>query len=399
MCASAAALAAAFAFTPAPAPASEAPAAQAPRIIGLRHVEGRTRVALRLPRATGFEVFALADPPRLVVAFDAPAWEGAPPPPPPGGLVRAVRAGLAADGRARLVLELARPARLAEAVQFPDPDDATGPTVLRLELAYASPDGFAAVAGWPEGRGPLAPAPPPADPRPLVMIDPGHGGMDPGAIRGEAVEKALVMTFARDLARALLATGRWRVALSREDDRYLGLAERVARAEAAGAAALLSIHANTVARGDAVGASIFTLAAAGSSDAETAALADSENRADVAPGDDRAVEPDAALRAVHEIGMRRALVASRLLGADLAAHLGQATPMLRGRAHSQAGFRVLRSSRVPAALVELGFLSNAQDLARMRDPAWRRRAAEALTAGLDAWAGAEAARPFAALAP
>ena len=83
VCASAAALAAAFAFTPAPAPASEAPAAQAPRIIGLRHVEGRTRVALRLPRATGFEVFALADPPRLVVAFDAPAWEGAPPPPVP----------------------------------------------------------------------------------------------------------------------------------------------------------------------------------------------------------------------------------------------------------------------------------------------------------------------------
>ncbi|MGR3779639.1 MAG: AMIN domain-containing protein [Albimonas sp.] len=135
MCASAAALAAAFAFTPAPAPASEAPAAQAPRIIGLRHVEGRTRVALRLPRATGFEVFALADPPRLVVAFDAPAWEGAPPPPPPGGLVRAVRAGLAADGRARLVLELARPARLAEAVQFPDP---TTPRVPRC-CGWSSP--------------------------------------------------------------------------------------------------------------------------------------------------------------------------------------------------------------------------------------------------------------------
>ncbi|WP_177236147.1 N-acetylmuramoyl-L-alanine amidase [Albimonas pacifica] len=392
-------MAAAFAITPLRAPASEAPETEAPRIVGLRHVEGRTRVALRLARASGFEVFALEDPPRLVVAFDGPAWEGAPPPPPPGGLVKAVRAGLVADGRARLVLELVRPARLAEAVQFPDPDDPSGPTILRLELAYAAPDAFAAAVGWPEGQGPLAPAPPPADPRPLVMIDPGHGGMDPGAIRGEAVEKALVMTFARDLKAALEATGRWRVALTREDDRYLGLAERVARAEAAGAAALLSIHANTVARGDAVGASIFTLAAAGSTDAETAALADSENRADVAPGDDRAVEPDAALRAVHEIGMRRALLASRGLGTELVDHLAQATPMLRGRAHSQAGFRVLKSSRVPAALVELGFLSNAQDLARMRDPAWRRRAAQALTQGLDAWAGAAAARPFAALAP
>tara|TARA_R110000751_G_scaffold265987_1_gene365055 strand:- start:4130 stop:5332 length:1203 start_codon:yes stop_codon:yes gene_type:complete len=399
VCASAAALIAAFAITPGTAPASEAPeiVPAAPLILGLRHAQGRTRVALRLPRASGFEVFALQDPPRLVVSFDGPAWEGAPPAPPPGGLVTRVRAGLAADGRARLVLDLARPARLAEAVQFPDPGRPDGPTILRLELAYASPDRFAAAAGWPEGLGPLAPAPPPADPRPLVMLDPGHGGMDPGAIRGEAVEKALVMTFARDLAKALEATGRWRVAFTREDDRYLGLAERVSRAEAAGAAALLSLHANTVARGDAVGASIFTLSA-GPSDAETAALADSENRADVAPGDDRAVEPDAALRAVHEIGMRRALQASRAMGEALAGSLGASTPMLRGRAHSHAGFRVLKSSRVPAALIELGFLSNAQDLARMRDPAWRGRAAGALVEGLDAWAGAQAAQPFAALA-
>ncbi|MDF2232537.1 N-acetylmuramoyl-L-alanine amidase [Albimonas sp. CAU 1670] len=404
MCASAAALAAAFAITPAPAPATEAPPARpslapaGPRILGLRHAEGRTRVALRLPQAAGLRVFGLQDPPRLVVEFDGAAWEGTPPPPPPDGLVAGVRAGLVADGRARLVLDLARPARLAEAVQMPDPEDPAGQaTVLRLELAYESPGDFEARAGWPEGQGPLAPAPPPADPRPLVMLDPGHGGMDPGAIRGEAVEKVLVMRFARDLAAALEATGRWRVALTREDDRYLGLAERVARAEAAGAAVLLSLHANTVARGDAVGASIFTLAA-GQVDAETEALADSENRADVAPGDDRAVEPDAALRAVHEIGMRRALLASRRLGDALAAELSQTTPMLRGRAHTHAGFRVLKSSRVAAALVELGFLSNAQDLARLQDPAWRARAAGAVAKGVEIWAEDGAAQPFASLA-
>lgn len=390
-------LAAAAPAQQAATPAAGAADSPGPAVIGVRQVDGRARVALRLPAGAPFRVFALDAPPRLVVEIEAGPWRDAPPAPPPGGLIAGLRAGLSEGGKARLVLDLAGPARLAEAERT---GTAAG-ALLRLEIAPAETDVFGAATGWPQGLAPAAPPAEPRDPRPLVMLDPGHGGLDPGAIRGEAVEKALVMTFARDLARALQDTGRWRVAMTREDDRYLGLPERVALAEAAGAAALLSLHANTVERGDAIGASVFTLSA-GRADAETEALADYENRADLAAGappatsgvPDASQEPDPARRAIHEIGMRAALLASRRLGGELVQSLGAQTPMLRGRAHSHAGFRVLKSPRVAAALIELGFLSNAQDLARLRDPAWRRRAAAAIAAGLDSWAQDAAARPF-----
>jgi N-acetylmuramoyl-L-alanine amidase len=352
--------------------------------VGMRHAQGATRVALTLSEPVPWRARAAADPARLVIELEA-AGRPALPVPPPGGLVAGLRAGLAAPGRTRLELRLARPARLAEAVMTRTAQGA------RLRVILAPSDG-AAPAPAP------APAPPPpappaagADPRPLAMIDPGHGGIDPGAVRGAVQEKEIVMTFARDLAAALEADPGWRVAMTREDDRYLGLRERVARAEAAGADLLLSIHANTVARGDAVWASVFTLSST-ASDAETEALAVQENRADVLAGADLSGDPDDVARAVIELSQRATNRASRRMGDALAGALGEATPMLRGRAHAQAGFRVLKSPSTPSALVELGFLSNAEDLARMRDPDWRAGAAAAIIAGLEAWRAAPALR-------
>ncbi|MGM0585843.1 MAG: N-acetylmuramoyl-L-alanine amidase [Pseudomonadota bacterium] len=353
------------------------------RAIGLRHAQGATRAALELSAPGGWRVFALEGPPRLVVDLEA-GKAPAPPEPPPGGLVAAVRSGLAAPGRARVVFELARPARLAEGVMTRTADGA------RLRLAIAPADGMSRT-GWPDGPVPASPPASPGDPRPLVMIDPGHGGMDPGAVRGETVEKEIVLVFARALAAEIAADGRWRAALTREDDRYLGLRERVGRAEAAGAEAFLSIHANTVARGDAEGASVFTLAAT-ASDAQTRALAMYENQADVTAGTELSGEPDDVARAVVELSRRATNRASRRLGGRLAKALGAATPMLRGREHAQAGFRVLKSPRIASALLELGFLTNSDDLARMRDPAWRREAAQAVLEGLEAWRGGPGGR-------
>jgi N-acetylmuramoyl-L-alanine amidase len=212
------------------------------------------------------------------------------------------------------------------------------------------------------------------------------------------VEKALVLDFALDLAAALDASGRWRAGLTRDDDRYLGLGERVRLAEAAGAAALLSIHANTVTRGDAVGATVFTLSD-GASDAEAEALAALENRAGAVEGVDLAADGDDVARALIDLSRRRALARGRALGAALSRSLGRATPMLRDRAHAQAGFRVLTSPEVPSALIELGFLTNAEDLARMRDPAWRREASAAILRGLDRWRRPEDEAPPRPAAP
>ncbi|MFO7853686.1 MAG: N-acetylmuramoyl-L-alanine amidase [Paracoccaceae bacterium] len=346
---------------------------------GFRSVGAELRVAVRLPAAGPWRAFALAPPPRLVIALPEGPMPAAPPPPPPGSLLSGARAGAGPEGRPRLVLDLARPARLMRA-ELTRHDQGAG---LRFALAPGRPS----AADWPEGARPKGRAeagPAPADPRPLVMIDPGHGGIDPGAHRGDAVEKALVLDFALDLAAAIDASGRWRAALTRDDDRYLGLTDRVGLAESAGASALLSIHANTVSRGAATGATVFTLSD-GASDAEAEALAALENRAEAVGGVGLTVDGDDVARALIDLSRRRALARGRALGEALAASLGAETPMLRDREHAQAGFRVLTSAEVPSALIELGFLTDAEDLARMRDPAWRRRAASAILNGLDRW--------------
>ncbi len=346
---------------------------------GFRAVGAELRVAVRLPAAGPWRAFALDAPPRLVIDLPEGPMPSAPPPAPPGSLLSGARAGAGPEGRPRLVLDLARPARLIRAELTRHGSGA------RLGLALAP--GRPSAAAWPAGARPERPGGAwigQADPRPLVMIDPGHGGIDPGAHRGDAAEKTLVLAFALDLAAAIDGSGRWRAALTRDDDRYLGLTERVRLAEAAGATALLSIHANTVTRGDATGATVFTLSD-GASDAEAEALAALENRAEAVGGVDLAADGDDVTRALIDLSRRRALARGRALGEALAASLGAATPMLRDREHAQAGFRVLTSAEVPSALIELGFLTDAKDLARMRDPAWRRRAASAILDGLDRW--------------
>lgn len=379
------------------------------RLIGLRHADGRTRLALSLPGPGPWRIFTLDQPPRLIVDVAAGGWVGPRPAPPPDGLIAGLRAGVAEAGRARLALDLKGPARLEEATMTPLPG---GGARLRVILAPQTQDRFAQTAGWPPGArasggragsaADLRGAPDPrADDRPLVMVDAGHGGFDPGAIRGEAVEKTLALAFARELAQALQDTGRWRAELTRNDDRYLGLDERVTLAEAAGASAFISIHANTVARGEALGASVFSLASRATDD-ETGALASSENQADLRSPEGHEADPaappaggDDIAAIIEAIGRGPATLASRSLADALAEELGVVTPMLRGRAHAQARFRVLRSTRMASSLVELGFLSNPDDLARMSDPSWRRIAARALAEGLEAWRVDEAARAYA----
>ena len=283
-----------------------------------------------------------------------------------------LRWGPGPDGLGRLVLSPEAPVSLVSAALRPAPEFARLTLVLR-------PAAEAAAVLAPTPR----PAPPPqADEAPLVMIDPGHGGIAPGAVVGGIREKDVADAFAADLAAALRASGRWRVAFTRDGDRFMRLDDRWRRAEAEDADILLSIHANTVARGDAEGATVFTLAENGGS-AEARALARLENQG--AAPDPRRVSAPPERRALDALARRRTLAESRNAGDGIAYALSLATPMLRGRAHEQAGFRVLRSAHVPSALIELGFLTNADDLARLQDPDWRARAAGALAAGLESW--------------
>ncbi|MBL6615572.1 MAG: N-acetylmuramoyl-L-alanine amidase [Reyranella sp.] len=227
-------------------------------------------------------------------------------------------------------------------------------------------------------------------PRPkLVFLDPGHGGRDPGAlgVRGTQ-EKGVVMAIARDLQRELLAGNRYRVLLSRTFDAYVPLRERVARAQAAKADLFLSLHADSCADSSVRGASVYTLSEV-ASDREAAALAARENRADaVVSGVKLANESDVAARTLVAMSQRGTMNDSRRLAETIVRTFGSGGVRLLPHTHRQAGFAVLTSPDIPAALVELGYLSNPQDEKLLTVRQHQMALARALRASVDAHFGA-----------
>jgi N-acetylmuramoyl-L-alanine amidase len=217
-------------------------------------------------------------------------------------------------------------------------------------------------------------------PRPkLIALDPGHGGRDPGALgyRGTK-EKGVVITVARDLARELQAGGKYRVMLTRASDTYVPLRERVARAQDAKADLFLSIHADSHADRDVCGASVYTLSEE-ASDREAAALAARENK------DDTQVEPSSTVaRALVAMAQRGTVNDSRKFADTIVGTFGKSGIRLLPHSHRQAGFAVLTSPDIPAALVELGYLSNPRDEKLLTVRQHQMALARALRASVDA---------------
>ncbi|MEM8789661.1 MAG: N-acetylmuramoyl-L-alanine amidase, partial [Pseudomonadota bacterium] len=232
-------------------------------------------------------------------------------------------------------------------------------------------------------------APPAAGTRPRIVLDAGHGGIDPGAVRDGVAEKDVALAFARALASALTATGRYDVLLTRNDDRFVPLDDRVAFGRAAGADLFLSLHANVVTEGAASGATLY-LPADTASDTRAAALAARENGSDAAAGLPARMEDDLAEVLMD---MQRPVTRARGQAAAeaLLPALDASTGMIRSRPLRAADFRVLRAPDMPSVLLELGFLSDPQDRARMTAPGWRTRVAAALVPAIDRWVREDAA--------
>lgn len=223
--------------------------------------------------------------------------------------------------------------------------------------------GLGTVDAWANGPSPKSIKKPTPPPKPkLVFLDPGHGGKDPGAqgVRGTK-EKSVVMAIARELQRELQAGGRYRVMLTRSSDSYVALRERVARAQDAKADLFLSLHADSCDNPDVRGASVYTLSEQ-ATDRETAALAARENRADaVVAGMRLADKPDIVASTLVAMAQRGTVNDSRRLAETIVQGFSRSGVRLLPRTHRQAGFAVLTSPDIPAALVELGYLSNPQD--------------------------------------
>jgi N-acetylmuramoyl-L-alanine amidase len=219
---------------------------------------------------------------------------------------------------------------------------------------------------------------------PLIMLDPGHGGKDPGAIGVSGTyEKHVALATATDLARSLRESARYHVMLTREADDFVALDDRVAFAQAHGASLFMSIHADALANHDVRGASVYTLAAH-ASDAQSAALAARENSADrFGAAHAENVSPQVA-EILSSLVAHETRVGSARLQQTAVDSLGQDFPLLENPAR-HAAFAVLKATDIPSVLVEMGFMSNPRDEAALGVAAHRARVAAALHRAIDGY--------------
>lgn len=351
---------------------------------------GGVEVTLAISQPVPWRVRLLDGPPRLVMDFREVDWAGIDTLPHPG--LAALRAGVFRPGWSRLVAELPGP-MVVDSAQM-----VTGAqTRVDLRLRPATADEFAAAAAQPEPPGWALPAPADVPPLPpvgtgpvVVVLDPGHGGIDPGAERGPTREADLVLTFARELKELLLRDGGYVVVLTREEDVFVPLEARISVARAAGAHLFLSLHADALAEGEAVGATLYTLSAE-ASEAAARTLAERHDRADLLAGVDLTEQDDTVARVLMDMARTETEPRTERLTRALETAIKDAGLAMHRRAHQTAGFSVLKSPDVPSVLVELGFLSSDRDFARLTDPDWRARMAGALRDGIAAWAAEDAA--------
>jgi N-acetylmuramoyl-L-alanine amidase len=245
----------------------------------------------------------------------------------------------------------------------------------------------AALAATAAGSGHNVPAAPSRQgarpPAPLVMLDPGHGGKDPGAIGiSGTYEKHVSLAAALELKHQLEASGRYRVVLTRTRDAFIPLDDRVARAQAHGAALFVSMHADALSDHAVRGASVYTLSDS-ASDAQTAALARTENSADRFAGAGINAPPEVA-RILASLVRRETRIGSGRLARSMVGSLDQDLPMLPNP-ERHAGFVVLKAADIPSVLVEMGFMSNPADEAELRRPQHRARVADAMKRAVDAY--------------
>ena len=330
--------------------------------------EGRSaRLTLRLEGPLSWEWRALAEPPRLVLSIPSVTWQG----PARLGSAGPVASAQFDDEAKALRLNLARPAL---------PRRVPGqPGRVVVEIAPASSEAFAAAIrrDMPVAQG-SAPV------LPLVVIDPGHGGYDPGAIgRRGTEEKRLTLAGAQALRRKLQEGGKCRVAMTRERDDFISLADRVAFARTREAALLISLHADSAP--GAKGASVYTLAET-ASDPLAEALAQRENNADLAGGLSLPSVPPEVQAILLSLMRQETRGDSARFARVAVRELNRAVPMLP-KPRREAGFIVLKAPEVPSVLVEMGFLSDPEDEAALRKPEHRARIAASLARAVEAWLG------------
>jgi N-acetylmuramoyl-L-alanine amidase len=363
-----------------------APVAVAAR---LSQDQGGAKLVFDLSRTLAASASALASPYRIVVDMPEVNFQLDPSVGRVGALrddslVKDFRFGLLAAGKSRIVVDLARTACPADVSTRPIVEGAPAAR-LTIELKPCDPAAFAALVRSPPVSAASAPdAPTLAQPR-VIVLDPGHGGIDGGANGlGGVQEKTLVFEFCTELKRQLDATKRYRVVMTRDADQYVDLDDRVDLARAANAALFISVHADALSEdADVSGSTVYTVADR-ASDAEAARIAARENAADRDPsGRKRQDDPDVA-DILFDLRRRETRTFAHIFSRGLVESLRGAAKLNHNPERS-AGFVVLKAPEFPSVLVELGYLSNPQDVRSLTSPEWRAKAAGAMVNAIDSF--------------
>jgi len=383
-----------------PRPVGAAPAAVATDVRAGVHGQS-TRFVLELTDRVPFSIFTLADPYRVVIDLPEVGWRLPVRPLPQGkGLMQRLRYGLFKPGTSRVVIDAAGPVAVKESFLV-QALDGRGVRLV-VDLVPTTRAAFLRSARGAERRAATTATamatPRPASfpyPRPprkpqlfhakrVIVIDPGHGGKDPGAIgRSGAYEKHVTLTAAREIRDALERMGRYKVVLTRDRDVFIRLRDRIARARAAGADLFLSVHADAMPNKKVRGASVYTLSEK-ASDAEAAALAEQENKVDLIAGVDLSNETPEVTNILIDLAQRETMNESVKFATSLVRELKRETRLLRNT-HRFAGFAVLKAPDVPSVLVELGFLSNREDERMLMRSGYRQRLAGAIARAINAY--------------
>ncbi|MHA6261610.1 N-acetylmuramoyl-L-alanine amidase [Arenibacterium sp. CAU 1754] len=364
---------------------------------------GRSGVQIDLSLSQGvpFRIFTLQSPPRVVLDFQEVDW----------GTLRAsdllqtdliaqVQFGNYVPGWSRLVAELVEPMGVSQAEMRVSQD--SGAAQLAVSLDPVSADQFAAGAGAPYDPRWDLPDPedivmPPkrGDDAPLrIVLDPGHGGIDPGAETETTNEKTLMLTFARELRELLLRSGGFEVVLTREDDHFVSLERRIAMAHQAGADVFISLHADSLAEGLAHGATVHVLSRE-ASDVASAKLAERHDRGQLLSGLDLSDADDEVTGILLDLARQETQPRTESLARALVDGMAQTGGPMNRRPLRSAGFSVLKAADIPSVLIEIGFISSPRDLKNLQNPEWRANMAGGIRNGLLLWRdGDEALRPL-----
>jgi N-acetylmuramoyl-L-alanine amidase len=368
--------------------------------IGDRDTETRFVVELAGAQAVRYHVFTLANPYRVVVDMqnmssrlpDVAGIKG-------GGLISDYRYGVFQQNTFRIVIDTTGPVTVSRNFTL-EPQGGFGRRVV-LDIARTDPATFMASVGLPdadkaavqaEAEKPVpAPVVPPEpeskhDRRRIVVIDPGHGGVDPGTHgKSGVLEKDVVLAFGRELAKRLRDSGRYDVYMTRDKDFFIPLRERVAIARRHKADLFVSIHADSISKSDVRGMSVYTLSET-ASDKEAAALARKENLSDAIAGIDFKGESPEVTGILIDLAQRETKNYSARFAKSVVDYARQSTTLLEPT-HRFAGFVVLKAPDVPSVLVELGFLTNGSDEKRLTSSKWRTSVASSFVRAVDRYFG------------